>query len=172
MSVKKTMAYSSNQNLCLGDVGHNQQVFFCSNFYDQQDCWVWDGYTQQGFTKIASTFGSHYAGGLQRFNDTVVVWSGEFDSNGTTEMLINSQWQQVNFSPAIEPKVPSRFKAVIHGTKTDDTFQQFTSVKKFFNLAGMSIQPRKMRCTTLMGLLGSKTEWRSCLHGGLGIDQL
>ena len=123
-------------NLCEGDVGHDQQVYFCSNFYDQRDCWIWDGYTQQGFSKIASTSGSHYGGGLQKFNDTVVIWSGEFDSNGTTEMLINSQWQQVYI---LQTKVLSflRFIAAIHGTKIDDIFRQFTFVEKFFNLVVM-----------------------------------
>ena len=82
---------------CVGDIGHEDKVFMCSDFFDELGCWTWDGWTHNGFKKINSTMVSHYTGGLQRFNNSVVAWSGNNDKEGTTEMFVDDKWIKVSF---------------------------------------------------------------------------
>ena len=80
---------------CIGDIGHNEEVIMCSNSFDETGCWSWDGFTHDGFERIDSTQVSHYGGGLQRINGTVVAWSGDSDAGGVTEMLVDGSWKLV-----------------------------------------------------------------------------
>ena len=53
------------------------------------DCWVYDG---QYWQQTDDTRDDHYKGGLVKFKDSVVIISGDFNTDGSTE-LYNKQSQ-------------------------------------------------------------------------------
>ena len=65
--------------------GFNNDVVFCASFDDQKHCHVW---SEDGkFKKTRSTSESHFLGGLARYKSSVILFSGQEDDRGTTEML-------------------------------------------------------------------------------------
>ena len=70
---------------CVGNIGFNNDVVFCAGFDDQKHCHI---RSEDGkFKKTRPTSDNHYLGGLARYKSSVILFSGQEDGRGTTEIL-------------------------------------------------------------------------------------